>query len=36
MLRAGDDDAAAQSHHIELATTLVVRDSTGPPAGKTR
>jgi DNA-binding LacI/PurR family transcriptional regulator len=35
MLRAGDDDAA-QSHHIELATTLVVRDSTGPPAGKTR
>ncbi len=31
MLRAGDHAAAAQSHHIELATTLVIRDSTAPP-----
>jgi DNA-binding LacI/PurR family transcriptional regulator len=31
MLRASGDDAAAQAHHIELATTLVVRDSTGAP-----
>jgi DNA-binding LacI/PurR family transcriptional regulator len=31
MLRAGDGAAAAESHHIELATTLVVRDSTAPP-----
>ena len=31
MLRAGGDDTAAQAHHVELATTLVVRDSTGPP-----
>jgi DNA-binding LacI/PurR family transcriptional regulator len=31
MLRAGEGAAAAEAHHIELATTLVVRDSTGPP-----
>jgi len=31
MLRAGEAAAAADTHHIELATTLVVRDSTGPP-----
>jgi LacI family transcriptional regulator len=31
MLRADGDDTAAQAHHVELATTLVVRDSTGPP-----
>ena len=30
MLRA-DDAATAQAHHVELATTLVVRDSTAPP-----
>jgi DNA-binding LacI/PurR family transcriptional regulator len=31
MLRAGDGAAAAESHHVELATTLIVRDSTAPP-----
>jgi DNA-binding LacI/PurR family transcriptional regulator len=31
MLRAGAD-TAAQAHHVELATTLVVRDSTAPPS----
>jgi DNA-binding LacI/PurR family transcriptional regulator len=31
MLSAGDGAAAAESHHVELATTLVIRDSTGPP-----
>jgi DNA-binding LacI/PurR family transcriptional regulator len=31
MLRAGGADTAAQAHHVELATTLVVRDSTAPP-----
>jgi DNA-binding LacI/PurR family transcriptional regulator len=31
MLRASEADAAAQAHHVELATTLVVRDSTAPP-----
>ncbi|HXW43986.1 MAG TPA: substrate-binding domain-containing protein [Streptosporangiaceae bacterium] len=31
MLRPSGADAAAEPHHIELATTLVVRDSTGPP-----
>ena len=31
MLRAGDADSAAQAHHVELSTTLVVRDSTAPP-----
>jgi DNA-binding LacI/PurR family transcriptional regulator len=31
MLRASGDDTAAQAHHVELATSLVVRDSTGPP-----
>jgi DNA-binding LacI/PurR family transcriptional regulator len=28
--------AAAQAHHMELATTLVVRDSTAPPPGPRR
>jgi DNA-binding LacI/PurR family transcriptional regulator len=33
MLRADATDTAAQAHHVELATTLIVRDSTGrPPA----
>jgi DNA-binding LacI/PurR family transcriptional regulator len=31
MLRAAGSDARSQAHHVELATTLVVRDSTGPP-----
>jgi DNA-binding LacI/PurR family transcriptional regulator len=31
MLRASGGDAGAEAHHVELATTLVVRDSTGPP-----
>ncbi|MGH3189172.1 MAG: hypothetical protein ACRDPY_17165 [Streptosporangiaceae bacterium] len=31
MLRAGGS-GAAQAHHVELATTLVIRDSTAPPA----
>jgi LacI family transcriptional regulator len=31
MLMAGDRAMAAESHHIELATTLVIRDSTAPP-----
>jgi DNA-binding LacI/PurR family transcriptional regulator len=31
MLRAGSAGMAAQAHHIELATTLVVRDSTAAP-----
>jgi LacI family transcriptional regulator len=31
MLSAGDGAAAAESHHVELATTLVIRDSTAPP-----
>ncbi len=31
MLRSGDGPGAAESHHVELATTLVVRDSTAPP-----
>jgi DNA-binding LacI/PurR family transcriptional regulator len=34
MLRASGADPAAQAHHIELATTLVVRDSTAPPGPK--
>jgi DNA-binding LacI/PurR family transcriptional regulator len=33
MLRAG---TAAQAHHVELATTLVVRESTAPPAAPAR
>jgi DNA-binding LacI/PurR family transcriptional regulator len=33
MLRAG---TAAQAHHVELATTLVVRESTAPPAAPSR
>ena len=28
------DTGPAQAHHVELATTLVVRDSTGPPAAR--
>jgi DNA-binding LacI/PurR family transcriptional regulator len=32
MLQAGGD-GAAQAHHVELATTLVIRDSTAPPPG---
>jgi DNA-binding LacI/PurR family transcriptional regulator len=32
MLRASEADATIQAHHVELATTLVVRDSTAPPA----
>ena len=31
MLRSGDGAGAAESHHVELATTLVIRDSTAPP-----
>jgi DNA-binding LacI/PurR family transcriptional regulator len=31
MLRPDAADTAAQAHHVELATTLVVRDSTAPP-----
>ena len=36
MLQAGEADAAIQAHHVELATTLVVRDSTAPPAAAGR
>jgi len=32
MLRASEADTTAEAHHVELATTLVVRDSTAPPA----
>lgn len=32
MLRAGGGDGTAQAHHMELATTLVVRASTAPPS----
>jgi LacI family transcriptional regulator len=32
MLRASGTDSTAQAHHVELATTLVVRDSTAPPS----
>ena len=31
MLRASGTDSTAEAHHVELATTLVVRDSTAPP-----
>jgi len=31
MLRAGTAGDAAEPHHVELATTLVIRESTGPP-----
>ncbi len=31
MLRSGPAAGAAEPHHIELATTLIVRESTGPP-----
>ncbi|HEX9066392.1 MAG TPA: substrate-binding domain-containing protein [Streptosporangiaceae bacterium] len=36
MLRSGDgaDAAATESHHVELATTLIVRDSTGQAPAK--
>jgi DNA-binding LacI/PurR family transcriptional regulator len=33
MLRSHPATAEGESHHIELATTLVIRDSTGPPRG---
>jgi DNA-binding LacI/PurR family transcriptional regulator len=33
MLRSDATAGAAEPHHIELATTLVIRDSTGPPRG---
>lgn len=33
MLRASET-AATQAHHVELATTLVVRDSTAPPPAR--
>jgi hypothetical protein len=36
MLRAGAVVPAAQAHHVELATTLVVRDSTAPPPAAPR
>jgi DNA-binding LacI/PurR family transcriptional regulator len=36
VLRAGNSGVAAQTHHIELATTLVVRDSTVPPPDPAR
>jgi DNA-binding LacI/PurR family transcriptional regulator len=35
MLRASGSDAA-QAHHVELATTLVIRESTGPPPASLR
>jgi DNA-binding LacI/PurR family transcriptional regulator len=31
MLRSGGSGTASEAHHVELATSLVVRDSTGPP-----
>ena len=36
MLRASGSDSTAQAYHVELATTLVVRDSTAPPPSKPR
>jgi DNA-binding LacI/PurR family transcriptional regulator len=36
MLRAGGSGTAAQADHVELATTLVVRDSTAPPPAAAR
>ena len=36
MLRAGEGAAAAETHHVELATTLVIRESSGPPPTSTR
>jgi DNA-binding LacI/PurR family transcriptional regulator len=36
MLRASATDSTAEAHHVELATTLVVRDSTAPPPGTRR
>ena len=36
MLRAGDTGTTAQAHHVELATSLVVRDSTAPPPSTPR
>ena len=35
MLRDGGGDGTAQAHHMELATTLVVRASTAPPLRST-
>jgi DNA-binding LacI/PurR family transcriptional regulator len=35
MLRVGGS-GAAQAHHVELATTLVIRDSTAPPPASAR
>ncbi|MGA2824851.1 MAG: hypothetical protein ABSF03_01880 [Streptosporangiaceae bacterium] len=32
MLRMGGEDSAVQPQHIELATSLVLRESTAPPA----
>jgi len=31
MLRSDPASAAGEPHHIELATTLVIRESSGPP-----
>jgi DNA-binding LacI/PurR family transcriptional regulator len=31
MLRSNPATAAGEPHHIELATTLVIRESTAPP-----
>ena len=31
MLRSDPTTAAGEPHHIELATMLIVRESTGPP-----
>lgn len=36
MLRASGTQSGAQAHHVELATTLVVRDSTAPPPATVR
>jgi DNA-binding LacI/PurR family transcriptional regulator len=36
MLRAGGSATAAEAHHVELATTLVVRESTAPPGAPAR
>jgi DNA-binding LacI/PurR family transcriptional regulator len=33
MLRSHPSTAGGEPHHIELATTLVIRESTGPPRG---
>ena len=36
MLRDSGNDSTAQAHHVELATTLVIRDSTAPPPATRR